>query len=293
VFALAGALGLSTAAACEDRAAEQTQAYALRFDDFEIERELSGDISRSRVRELVDEAAATTAVFMPGDAADAKALAGRFAAQRLRTASGAEVLRVELSVDPPGDIQAALGREFEATVELERTDGEIEMDRDLPVAIQRSVSVLEAKVLLVRGDAATLQRLLGHPDPELVLLTLDWVHAHRMREHGDAVARLVDHADERVALRAVECLGVVGTERHARVLVANPRLADRAHTHRLYETLAHLGGPDAAGFLEFAARNEDDPVMADLARNALARMREDGESEDGASRRRPRSRGHR
>lgn len=291
LLAVAGALVFCAPVGCERDEAPKTQAFALRLDDLELEAEMADEITRSRVRELVQEAVATTSVFKPAGEG-ASELPGELRAQRLRTASGAEVLRVELIVDSPARIRSALGRDLEATVELERTDGEIDPVRDLPVAIGRAVAVLDAKVLLVRGDSATLQRLLAHPDAELVLLTLDWVHAHHMREHGDAVAALVDHTDDRVALRAIECLGVIGTEKHARVLVAHPRLADRAHTGRLYEALARLGGPDAAGFLEFAARNEDDPVMADLARNALARMQEAEESERAAEGKRL-ARGHR
>jgi hypothetical protein len=95
---------------------------------------------------------------------------------------------------------------------------------------------------------------------------------HRGREYADEVARLVPHPDERVALRAVECLGVVGEPRHARVLVQTPRLADRAYAQRIYDALARLGGEEAQGFLEFAARNEDDPLMMEVAADALSRL---------------------
>jgi hypothetical protein len=157
-------------------------------------------------------------------------------------------------------------------VELERRDQTIDLRRDLPVAVERALALVDTKVTVVRGTPDDLRALLADEDPEVVLLVLDGVQRRRLRELGDAVFGLVEHSEERVALRAVECLGVVGGEEHAPGLVRLARLADRAHANRLYETLANLGGEHAHGFLAFAARNEDDPELASLAERALARL---------------------
>jgi hypothetical protein len=96
-------------------------------------------------------------------------------------------------------------------------------------------------------------------------------------------------ADDRVMAAAFECLGLVGSTEHTAVMLAHVRLADRAQAQRLYDALAVLGGDEAAAFLEFAARNEDDPALADVARGALRRLVAPG----GTTGAEPRLRGHR
>lgn len=252
---------------------EVPAAYALQLETVEGH----GELSRHWIRDGLDEAVRGSTVFAHGSSQrPSTPLSARLRMAVLRTSDGGEVLRVELTVDePPERIRAALGRDFEAIVELERLDESLDLEEDLPVALRRAVALLETKAILVRGDAAATKRILDHPDPELVVLAIEWIARHRLREHADTVASLLDHEDDRIALRAVECLGVVGTEEHARLLVSKPRLADRAHASRLYETLRGLGGPHALGFLEFAARNEDDPALADLAKRALEDVRQE------------------
>ena len=113
-------------------------------------------------------------------------------------------------------------------------------------------------------------------NPELILLALGWAATHEQRENADAVAALLGHPDERVELAAIETLGKVGAPDHARQLVASAKLADRAHTGRLYEALAEIGGDEAFGFLDFAARNEDDPALAEIAQRALEQVQTAG-----------------
>jgi hypothetical protein len=139
-----------------------------------------------------------------------------------------------------------------------------------------------------RGRPAALE-LLGADDSQLVVLALMWIRDHPSRDVADAVAELLEHEDDTVALMAIECLGLVGTEAHAAALVRSLRLGDRAHAHRGYEALASLGGPHARGFLEFAARNEDDPSLAAAARRALDTVRSGAADRTGD----PVPRGHR
>ena len=132
--------------------------------------------------------------------------------------------------------------------------------------------MLEAKLALADDDRVAINRLLKAEDPELVLLALEWVHRRRDPAFADAVASLVDHDDDRVVSLAVDCLGRVGTAQHVDTLLRSARLAQRDHAFRLYEALAGLGGDQARGFLLFAARNEDDPALAEAARRALERI---------------------
>jgi hypothetical protein len=273
-FALSG-LG------CDAGSEPGASLYVLELDRIEGHLDLTGHFVRSELEQAVR----GSTMFAHGETQRApKPLSARLRMAVLQIGQDAEVLRVELLVeDPPEPLRAAFGRDFEAVVELERLDSSIDLEQDLPEALRRAVAVLDTKAALVRGDPAAIQRILRHPDPELVVLAVEWISRHRLRAHADQIAALVEHADDRVVLRAVECLAVVGTQAHARALVTRPRLADRAHASRLYETLAGLGGPDAVGFLEFAARNEDDPALAELARRALERARHDGVGSDASA----------
>jgi hypothetical protein len=202
-------------------------------------------------------------------------LAATLRYEQRATAEGVPVLHAHLVVEPDPGLAAELdaaGDALDANVELERRDRTIDLRRDLPIAVERALALVDTKVTAVRGTAAELAALLADPDPEVVLIALGGVEHRRWRSLGDAVAALVEHPEARVALRAVECLGAVGRPEHAAGLVRVARLADRAHANRLYDTLAKLGGEDAHGFLAFAARNEDDPELASLAERALAQL---------------------
>jgi hypothetical protein len=191
---------------------------------------------------------------------------------QLTGAAEVPVLRLVAQAHPPEAWRARWGDELEAVIEIEPSQGELDPEVHGGLALDRAMAVLDAKVGIELDGRAAIATLLAADDPQIVVLALDWVIDHRGREYADEVARLVPHPDERVALRAVECLGVVGEPRHARVLVQTPRLADRAYAQRIYDALARLGGEEAQGFLEFAARNEDDPLMMEVAADALSRL---------------------
>jgi hypothetical protein len=273
IVCLGALLGLAACRGGGDERPTSAEVYAIEVTGVQG----PGAGSRSRagdwVRREVEDGLRRAAVFRPADdRPELTALQAVVAYDQIRTQEG-EVLRLQIQVERPHGLASAL-TELEATVELERDDGEVELRRDVPVALDRAVGVLEAKVRLASGGASASGSLLASQDPELVLLALGWSAAHRQRENADAVASLLEHDDERVRLGAVECLGQIGGPQHVPRLVAAARLADRAHTGRLYETLAELGGPDAQGFLEFAARNEDDPALAEVAMRSLERLQE-------------------
>lgn len=209
---------------------------------------------------------------------DGPTLAARLRYQELQTDDG-PVLRVHLLIDPDTKLSTAfesIGFELDAFVELVRRDRTIELRRDLPIAVERAIALVDAKVTVSRGDSSDIERLLGDEDPEVVKIGLLGVGRLRLRELGDKVVALVEHDDELVAMSAVECLGVIGGPEHTPELLRSVRLADRAYANRLYEALANLGGEQARGFLQFAARNEEDPELASLAERALVRLDEHG-----------------
>jgi hypothetical protein len=186
---------------------------------------------------------------------------------------GTPYLLLFVKIDAPAELRKTFPHGLGVPVSLERTDGTIDLERDVGLAAQKAAIVLEAQLALGRGDPGAIERLLGSEDPELVLLGLGWVHDHPNPTAADAVAALLEHEDDRVALLAIECLGMIGGPRHAEALVRSVRLGDAAQAHRTYEALASMGGPRAREFLEFAARNEEDPRLAAAARRALEQVR--------------------
>jgi hypothetical protein len=185
---------------------------------------------------------------------------------------GAPLLRVETVADLPEAYEARFGASVDAVVEVESTTGRIDPREHGALAIDRAVAVLDAKVGLALDGEHAVATVLEADDGQIAGLGLDWVAAHRARSWADAVAELVDHPDPLVGLRAIECLALVGGPEHVDALVKRPRLSDRAYARRVYDTLAVLGGPTAQGFLEFAARNEDDPELAEAAARALTQV---------------------
>jgi len=232
-----------------------------------------GEVDEALVRDSIAAAVGNAKRLAADPAAEGVAsLKGRMAVAALETPQGGPILRVELVVDTPSALHGSVGPRLEATVELERVDGTLQPAEDVPVAVGRAVAVLDAKLVLAGADADDLRRLLADADPEIVLLALEHVGRRRVRAVADDVAGLLPNDDDRVVAAAVECLGLVGSTEHTAVMLKHVRLADRAQAQRLYEALAVLGGDEAAAFLEFAARNEDDPALADVARGALRRL---------------------
>ena len=224
------------------------------------------------VRQRIQEAVRVSKAFVDPQRLHAPVLATRIGVGEVASAAGSRVLRVELDATVPDELHATLGTAVDATIELERVDGSIVPAEDVPEALGRAVAVLDAKLSLVTGDESDARRLLGDPDPEIVVLALEHTQRHRWRQLADDVAAVLPGTDPRVTIAAVDCLGEIGRPEHARVMLEHVRLADTAQAQRLYEALAALGGDEAAAFLEFAARNEDDPTMADVAERALRRL---------------------
>jgi hypothetical protein len=273
-------LALLGAAACGEPATAVPTGFELRIDAVVIHAVDGVVVGEPEVRAIVLDATRGSASFVDPAIEAAPPLATAVRLGEVEGADGGRVLRVELAAEVPAGQQSVLGRVLDATIELERRDGTLDAAADVPVALGRGVAVLDAKLQLVRGGEVDARRLLGSSDPEIVVLALEQILRQRWRGAADEVATLLEHDDPRVVMAAVECLGIVGTPEHTAVLVRQVRLADADQARRLYDALASLGGAQARGFLEFAARNEDDPALADVAARALGRLRDGPPSDD-------------
>ncbi|PRQ09278.1 hypothetical protein ENSA7_09700 [Enhygromyxa salina] len=205
-------------------------------------------------------------------------LAATFEYRELPDASdhGRDLL-VRLSVEAPEQLAAQLGPEgLDVTVLLERDAGQADLSSDLHLATERLAAILQARTDLARGADRAVTRLLESSDPDALILTLEWVRDHpdhaEAREAANRAVELIEHDDERVALLAIEALGQIGGPEHVVVLLDRIQLADTRQANSAYDALANLGGPEAEGFLQFAARNEDEPRRRAAAERALHRV---------------------
>lgn len=168
------------------------------------------------------------------------------------------------------EVPAALRRQFDVPAITARAqlDGPVPSEAGLRAAAGAALEVLALRFALAGGDAEAAALLLRSEDPELVLLALEWTRDHPNPLLADAVALQVGHADLQVVKLALEVLAQIGEGRHASAVVRRverwPALAREG-----YATLAVLGGPDAVGFLRFAAANEDDLELQREAERAL------------------------
>ncbi len=252
---------------------EATRRFELAIDHVGA-RPVDGEVlPEAEVRRELLAAASGLPSFVDPTRISAPALRARIDLGEVDSAAGGRILRVDLVATVPSGAQAVLGGELDAIIELERHDGTLSAAEDVPVALGRAAAVLDAKVQLATGATVEARRLLTHEDPEIVVLALEHVARKRWRGLADDVAALLPAGDERIAAAAIEALGAIGGPEHAAVLLKHARLADRDQAQRLYDALASLGGDQAQGFLEFAARNEDDPTLAEVASRALGRLR--------------------
>jgi len=188
-----------------------------------------------------------------------------------RPQARAGVVPAELFLYLELEVPAPLRRQFDvpAIVARGRLDGVVPSEAGLRSAATAALEVLALRFALAGGDAEAAALLLRSEDPELVLLALEWTRDHPNPLLADAVAVQVGHADLQVVRLALEVLAQIGEGRHASAVVRRverwPALAREA-----YATLAVLGGPDAVGFLRFAAANEDDLELQREAERALS-----------------------
>lgn len=207
-------------------------------------------------------------------------------------------LLVRLVVERPEDLDERLSEAgLDATVLLERAAGEADLAADLQIAVDRLATIIQARTDLAAEREGAVAELLAARDPELVILTLEWVRDHPRRpparQVADRVAELINHDDERVGLLAIETIGEIGGPEHVSALLDRIQLADASQVSRAYDALARLGGPEAEGFLKFAARNEEEPERRAAAERALRRVAEAERGPQRSSELPRSSRGHR
>jgi hypothetical protein len=181
--------------------------------------------------------------------------------------------RVELSLSIARGDRASInghGDVLEAMVQVDSLTGEGRSEDDaVAQALSLALGILDAQVALERGEEARVPALLRSEDPQIVQLALTWVRERRRVEFLPLVTSALEHSHPDVAISAVETLGVLGDSTHVPAILRQAPRLQIASSFRLYETLGRLGGPDAAAFLEFAGRNEEDPALRSAARRAL------------------------
>jgi hypothetical protein len=186
-------------------------------------------------------------------------------------------LMVRLNVDAPASLAERLGPSaLDITVLLEREAGQADLASDLQLATDRLTTLLQARTDLALEAEGVVERLLGSDDAELVILTLEWIRDHGQSRQAsaaaDQVAELINHHDEDVGLLAIETIGRIGGPQHVMAVLQRIQLSNSPQVSRAYEAIAQLGGPEAEEFLEFAARNEDEPNRRAVAERALRRV---------------------
>ncbi|MFO7567137.1 MAG: HEAT repeat domain-containing protein [Enhygromyxa sp.] len=205
-------------------------------------------------------------------------------------------LLVRLNVEAPAQLAEQLGSAgLDVTVLLEREAGEADLAADLQLATDRLATILQARTDLALGTPGTVDRLLRSSDVELLLHALQWIRDRgelpEAAAAADRVAELINHDDEDVGLLALETIGRIGGPQHVSAVLERIRLTNNTQVQRAYDAIAELGGPEAEGFLEFAARNEDEPTRRAAAERALRRVADSDMV--GRSRARYPTRGHR
>lgn len=191
-------------------------------------------------------------------------------------------LLVRLSVQVPEPLEGRLGPDgLDCTVLLEREAGQADLAADLQQATDRLSTVLQARADVALGTAGAVERLLGSGDTELITLTLEWLRDHPGEPTAiaaaDQVVELIGlkagtEAEEEVGLLALEAIGQIGGPEHVPTVLAHVQLSNPTQVSRAYDAIARLGGPDAEAFLEFAARNEEEPDQRAAAQRALKRV---------------------
>ncbi len=186
-------------------------------------------------------------------------------------------LMVRLNVQPPDQLVDRLGPGgLDVTVLLERAAGEADLAPDLQLATDRLATILQARIDLATGTEGAVDRLLGSSDPDLIILTLEWIrdhgHEREAASAADRVAELINHDDEEVGLLAIDTIGRIGGPQHVSAVLERIQMTNSPQVSRAYDAIARLGGPEAEGFLEFAARNEDEPDRRAAAERALRRV---------------------
>lgn len=281
---LGWALGLAVGSSLVGCKPREPQSFALRI--ISIDTHGGPALPEDRVRTIVRHSLEHSPSFVPAErdqrsgTTHGDTLVATFEYRELPDATDhGRDLMVRLLVEVPESLAHELGPEgLDITVLLERAAGEADLAYDLQLATDRVATILQARTDLARGTEDTVARLLDAHDPDQVILALEWIRGHGQHPQAQAaaarVAQLLEHRDARVSSLAIECIGEVGGPEHVAALLARIQVGDTDQVNRAYDALARLGGPEAEGFLQFAARNEDEPVRRAAAERALQRVAE-------------------
>lgn len=250
---------------------QQAGPHALRIERVQQRLDDGGVLDESRLKLTVSAAIGEHAglrVASPGHRGPV--LGAEVWFQEQVAEDGGREIYLQAQLEVPADLRPVLGAVIHATVILER-DGASDglLDEDVATATARSFAVLDTRLALARGDQEVVRGLLEVGDPELVILALEWIRENTPAEFAEDVVGLLAHHDERVTALAVECLGYAADEGMVGPIIRHARPMSRTQTREVYRALARLRGPEALGYLRFAAANEDDSLLREEAERSL------------------------
>lgn len=223
-----------------------------------------GPLLEAELRAALEEALAGSPTFAAADRMGAL----RAQASLLREGPPERwVLRVELEV--PADLRAQFAVAT-ITGSASAGVGVLPDSGALRRAAEAALTGLAAQCKLARGDESGFDALIGADEPESVLVALRYVRDRHASGLADRLVGLLRREDPRIRIAALDVLAAVGDSRHAAAIVRGVHLLDPQATREAYRALARLGGPDAIGFLGFAAANEDDATLRGEAERALS-----------------------
>jgi len=255
--------------ACDS--APQAGPHALRIERVQQRLDDGGVIDEARLVLTLSEAIGEHAgLRVAGPGHRGPALGAEVWFQEQVAEDGAREVYLQAQIEVPTELRPVLGAVIHATVILER-DGVSEglLDDDVAAATARAFAVLDTRLALARGDHEVVRGLLEVGDPELVILALEWIRENTPAEFAEDIVGLLAHTDERVTALAVECLGYAADAAMVGPIIRHARPMSRTQTREVYRALARLRGPEALGYLRFAAANEDDSLLREEAERSL------------------------
>lgn len=177
---------------------------------------------------------------------------------------------VWVTVEVPDELRSQFAVATISAAATVRPAAERPGEEEVATAVKRAVAGLEAQCRLARDDLGGLDTLLSSGEPLQILVALRYVSDRRATAQADRLLPLLRSDDARVRSAVLDTLGAVGTGDHAAAIVREAHRLDPGATRAAYRALARLGGPDAIGYLRFAAENEDDPELRAEAERALS-----------------------
>lgn len=123
------------------------------------------------------------------------------------------------------------------------------------------------------GDVKAVLTALRDPDPETRIMALRYVAERELRE---AVPRVIELLEDKQPELRDAAIGALVAMREQSAVVALTRLArfrDVDLMRRVVDAVGSIGGQEARAYLEFVVDSHENPVIQQIAREALERLR--------------------